>query len=239
MYPETIATEDLHDEGGLLATMAATSANGTPNSGVDYRPEVGFTGIVGESRGLREVLELVDLVASTDSTVLLRGETGTGKELIARAIHDRQPPAVEDRLSRSIAPPSPAGLLESELLATSGERLPEPSPRRRGRLELADQGTLFLDEIGDIPLELQPKLLRLLQEREYRAAGQHADKASEPSGGCRDASRSGRDDPAQSVSQRSLLPAECLSDHDSSSARAGGRHSAAGAVFCRGNLHGR
>jgi formate hydrogenlyase transcriptional activator len=170
MYPESIATEDLHDKRGLLATMAATSANGTPISGVDYASEGGFAGIVGESRGLREVLELVDLVASTDSTVLLRGETGTGKELIARAIHDRSRRRAKSFVKVNCAA-IPSGLLESELFGYERGAFTGAIAQKTGRLELADQGTLFLDEIGDIPLELQPKLLRLLQEREFERLG--------------------------------------------------------------------
>jgi len=170
MYSMSIATEDRRDEGGLLATMAATSANGKPISEADRRPEVGFAGIVGESRGLREVLELVDLVASSDSTVLLRGETGTGKELIAHAIHDRS-----RRRSKSFVKVNcaaiPSGLLESELFGYERGAFTGAIAQKTGRLELADQGTLFLDEIGDIPLELQPKLLRLLQEREFERLG--------------------------------------------------------------------
>jgi len=170
MYPESIATQELQDERGLLATMAVDSANGRSNSGVDYRPEAGFAGIVGESKGLREVLELVDMVASTDSTVLLRGETGTGKELIAQAIHNRS-----RRRSKSFVKVNcaaiPSGLLESELFGYERGAFTGAIAQKTGRLELADQGTLFLDEIGDIPLELQPKLLRLLQEREFERLG--------------------------------------------------------------------
>ena len=131
---------------------------------------LGFEGIVGQSSALREVLEQVEMVAPTDSTVLLLGETGTGKELIARAIHDRS-----FRKKRSLVKVNcaaiPAGLLESELFGHERGAYTGAMIQRIGRLEVADQGSLFLDEIGDIPLELQPKLLRVLQEQEFERLG--------------------------------------------------------------------
>jgi len=130
----------------------------------------GFAGIVGRSRALREVLQQVEMVAATDSTVLLLGETGTGKELIARAIHDRS-----RRKSRALVKVNcaaiPGGLLESELFGHERGAFTGAVTQKIGRFELADQGSLFLDEIGDIPLELQPKLLRVLQEREFERLG--------------------------------------------------------------------
>jgi len=170
MYPESIVTQDLHDEQRFLTSMAADFANGQAISAVDYCTEAGFAGIVGESRALREVLELVDLVAGTDSTVLLRGETGTGKELIAHAIHDRSRRRSKPFIKVNCAA-IPSGLLESELFGYERGAFTGAITQKTGRLELADQGTLFLDEIGDIPLELQPKLLRLLQEREFERLG--------------------------------------------------------------------
>jgi len=132
--------------------------------------EAVFEGIVGQSAGLRQVLELVETVAPTDSTVLLLGETGTGKELVARAIHERsrrqQRPLV--KLNCAVIP---SGLLESELFGHERGAFTGALTPKAGRLELADQGTLFLDEVGDIPLELQPKLLRALQEREFERLG--------------------------------------------------------------------
>jgi len=134
------------------------------------RPETSPPGIVGQSPALREVLDLVDMVAPSDSTVLLLGETGTGKELIARAIHDRS-----RRKNRALVKVNcaaiPSGLLESELFGHERGAFTGAVTQRTGRLELADQGSLFLDEIGDIPLELQPKLLRVLQEREFERLG--------------------------------------------------------------------
>jgi len=129
-----------------------------------------FEGIVGASPALRRVLQLVETVAASDSTVLLTGETGTGKELIARSIHDRSPRWHRPLVKVNCAA-IPGGLLESELFGHEQGSFTGAITQRTGRLELADQGTLFLDEIGDIPLELQPKLLRVLQEREFERLG--------------------------------------------------------------------
>jgi formate hydrogenlyase transcriptional activator len=130
----------------------------------------GFEGIVGQRFALREVLQQVEMVAPTDSTVLLLGETGTGKELIARAIHERS--FRKNRpLVRVNCAAIPSGLLESELFGHERGAYTGAMTQRIGRLEVADQGSLFLDEIGDIPLELQPKLLRVLQEREFERLG--------------------------------------------------------------------
>src|SRR5258707_8701313 len=129
----------------------------------EIRSEADFDGIVGQSSALRQVLQLVETVATSDSTVLLLGETGTGKELIARAIHDRS--RRKDRtLIKLNCAAIPTGLLESELFGHERGAFTGAVTQKIGRLELADQGTLFLDEIGDIPLELQPKLLRVLQD---------------------------------------------------------------------------
>src|SRR6202047_1029473 len=129
-----------------------------------------FEGIVGQSSALRQVLQLVETVATSDSTVLLLGEAGTGKELIARSIHDRS-----RRKERSFAKLNcaaiPTGLLESELFGHERGAFTGAVTQKIGRLELADQGTLFLDEVGDIPLELQPKLLRVLQDGEFERLG--------------------------------------------------------------------
>jgi formate hydrogenlyase transcriptional activator len=130
----------------------------------------GFEGIVGRSSALREVLQQVEMVAPTDSTVLLLGETGTGKELIARAIHDRSFRKNRPLVKLNCAA-IPSGLLESELFGHERGAYTGAMTQRIGRLEVADQGSLFLDEIGDIPLELQPKLLRVLQEREFERLG--------------------------------------------------------------------
>ena len=129
-----------------------------------------FEGIVGRSLALREALDLVDLVAPTDSTVLLLGETGTGKELIARAIHSRSRRKNRPFLKLNCAA-IPTELLESELFGHERGAFTGAITQRIGRLELADQGSLFLDEVGDIALGLQPKLLRALQEREFERLG--------------------------------------------------------------------
>jgi formate hydrogenlyase transcriptional activator len=119
---------------------------------------------------LRHVLELVETVAPIDSTVLLLGETGTGKELIARAIHDRSRRKDRTFVKLNCAA-IPTGLLESELFGHEKGAFTGAIIQKVGRMELADQGTLFLDEVGDIPVEIQPKLLRALQEREFERLG--------------------------------------------------------------------
>jgi len=136
----------------------------------EIRPETGFPRIVGKSPALRQVLQLVEMVAPSDSTVLLLGETGTGKELIARAIHDRSHRKSGTFVELNCAA-FPTGLLEAELFGHERGAFTGAITQTIGRLELADQGSLFLDEIGDIPLELQPKLLRVLQEREFERLG--------------------------------------------------------------------
>jgi len=136
----------------------------------EIRPETGFPRIVGKSPALRQVLQLVEMVAPSDSTVLLLGETGTGKELIARAIHDRSHRKSGTFVELNCAA-FPTGLLEAELFGHERGAFTGAITQKIGRLELADQGSLFLDEIGDIPLELQPKLLRVLQEREFERLG--------------------------------------------------------------------
>lgn len=132
--------------------------------------DLDFEGIVGQSSALRHVLQLVDTVAPSDSTVLLLGETGTGKELIARAIHERSRRKERNFVKVNCAA-IPTGLLESELFGHERGAFTGAISQKIGRLELADQGTLFLDEVGDIPIDIQPKLLRALQEREFERLG--------------------------------------------------------------------
>ncbi len=136
----------------------------------EIRGEMDFEGIVGQSSALRHVLNLVETVAPSDSTVLLLGETGTGKELIARAIHDRSRRKDRTFVKLNCAA-IPTGLLESELFGHERGAFTGAISQKTGRLELADQGSLFLDEVGDIPIEIQPKLLRALQEREFERLG--------------------------------------------------------------------
>ncbi len=130
----------------------------------------GFSGIVGAGEAIRKVLELVRTVAPTNSTALIEGETGTGKELIARAIHEHSTRRDRPFVKLNCAA-IPLGLLESELFGHERGAFTGAVARKVGRFECADQGTLFLDEIGDIPLELQPKLLRVLQEGEFERLG--------------------------------------------------------------------
>jgi formate hydrogenlyase transcriptional activator len=136
----------------------------------EIRTAADFEGIVGQSSALRQVLQLAETVATSDSTVLLLGETGTGKELVARAIHDRSRRKERTFVELNCAA-IPTGLLESELFGHERGAFTGAVAQKIGRLELADQGTLFLDEVGDIPLELQPKLLRVLQDGEFERLG--------------------------------------------------------------------
>jgi DNA-binding NtrC family response regulator len=134
------------------------------------RDETRFSGIVGESAVLRKVLKDVQTVAPTDSTVLINGETGTGKELVARALHALSPRRDRTFVKLNCAA-IPTGLLESELFGHEKGAFTGAIAQKVGRFELAHQGTLFLDEVGDIPLELQPKLFRALQEQEFERLG--------------------------------------------------------------------
>jgi formate hydrogenlyase transcriptional activator len=136
----------------------------------EIRSEMNFEEIVGESASLRAVLKQVETVAPTDSTVLIQGETGTGKELIARAIHNLSPRREHTFVKVNCAA-IPAGLLESELFGHERGAFTGAIAPQVGRVELAHRGTLFLDEVGDIPLEIQPKLLRVLQEQEFERLG--------------------------------------------------------------------
>jgi formate hydrogenlyase transcriptional activator len=136
----------------------------------EIRTEMNFSQIIGNSASLRRVLKGVGTVAPTDSTVLVYGETGTGKELIARAIHDLSPRSSKPFVKLNCAA-IPTGLLESELFGHEKGAFTGAIAQRIGRFEVADGGTIFLDEIGEIPLELQTKLLRVLQEREFERLG--------------------------------------------------------------------
>ena len=136
----------------------------------EIKTEHPFEEIIGNSSALRRALQQAEVVASTDSTVLLLGETGTGKELLARAIHDRS-----NRRERTFVKINcaaiPSGLLESELFGHEKGAFTGAIAQKVGRFEVADRGTLFLDEVGEIPLDLQPKLLRVLQEHEFERIG--------------------------------------------------------------------
>ena len=178
------------DDAGLLQAMAGQIALAIENmlayeeftrlkvrleeENVYLREEAGtaraLDGIVGESRAIRRVKQAVATVAGTDATVLITGETGTGKELVARAIHEGS-----GRRGRTLVRVNcaalPASLIESELFGHEKGAFTGALARKLGRFELADRGTLFLDEVGDLPLELQPKLLRVLQEGEFERVG--------------------------------------------------------------------
>src|SRR6266566_612994 len=136
----------------------------------EIRTEMNFAQIIGNSTSLRRVLKQVETVAPTDSTVLIYGDTGTGKELIARGIHDLSPRRSKPFVKLNCAA-IPTGLLESELFGHEKGAFTGAIAQRIGRFEVADSGTIFLDEIGEIPLELQTKLLRVLQEREFERLG--------------------------------------------------------------------
>jgi formate hydrogenlyase transcriptional activator len=132
--------------------------------------ELGFGEIIGRSSALKEVMDKVARVAPSDATVLLLGETGTGKELVARALHRLSKRQGNSFIKMNCAA-IPSGLLESELFGHERGAFTGAVARKLGRLELADRGTLFLDEIGEIPLSLQPKLLRVLQDMEFERLG--------------------------------------------------------------------
>jgi formate hydrogenlyase transcriptional activator len=136
----------------------------------EIQTELGFEEIIGQSPALRQVLKDVRVVAPTDSTVLLLGETGTGKELVARSVH-RLSARRDNTFIKLNCAAVPSGLLESELFGHEKGAFTGAVSQKVGRIELADKGTLFLDEIGELPLELQPKLLRVLQDREFERLG--------------------------------------------------------------------
>ena len=162
--PHVSFEEDYNGAEGLDTSKDKDYAADEPSS------EAGFEQIVGRSAALRRVLREVEIVAPTDSGVLIQGETGTGKELIAQAVHNRS--GRRDRpFIRVNCAAIPSGLLESELFGHEKGAFTGAIMRKPGRFELADKGTLFLDEVGDIPLELQAKLLRVLQEREFERLG--------------------------------------------------------------------
>ena len=157
-------------EEGYNGTQSLESSEDNGSLADEPRSEAGFEQIIGRCTAMRRVLQQVEVVAPTDSGVLIQGETGTGKELVAQAIHNRS--ARRDRPFIKVnCAAIPSGLLESELFGHEKGAFTGAIMRKPGRFELADKGTLFLDEVGDIPLELQAKLLRVLQEREFERLG--------------------------------------------------------------------
>jgi formate hydrogenlyase transcriptional activator len=169
MSVSTFPVVDFHNKNSGLASHSSRTVHlelwdESPRTGAQ------FEGIVGQSSALRRVLQMVQTVATGDATVLLLGETGTGKELVARAIHNCSR-RKERALVKLNCAAIPSGLLESELFGHERGAFTGAITQKIGRVEVAHQGSLFLDEIGDIPLELQPKLLRVLQEREFERLG--------------------------------------------------------------------
>ena len=197
----------------------------------EIRTEYNFEEIIGNSPVLKRVLQEVETVATTDSTVLIYGETGTGKELIAHAIHN-----LSHRRERTLVKVNcaaiPTGLLESEFFGHERGAFTGAIDRRIGRFELAHQGTIFLDEVEDIPLELQSKLLRVLQEQEFERLGSSRTQRVD----VRVVAATNTDlaelVAEKKVSQRPLLSSQCVSDHRAAVTRASGRHSAVGALLC-------
>jgi formate hydrogenlyase transcriptional activator len=196
----------------------------TATDPVGDRPDRRFERIIGNSAALESVLEQVEQVASTDSTVLIEGETSTGKELVAHAIHNASQRAGRAFIKLNCAA-IPLDLLESELFGHEKGAFTGAIAQKIGRFEMADKGTLFLDEVGDIPSALQPKFLRVLQEQEFeRLGGGHTHRV---------------DVRLVAASNRSLVkmvargqfrsdlyyPSECLPNLAARAPRAPGRHS--------------
>ena len=196
----------------------------------EIRTDNRFEEIVGQSRALKAVLKQVETVAPTDSTVLIYGETGTGKELLARAIHDLSSRRQGTFVKLNCAA-IPTGLLESEMFGHEKGAFTGAIAQRIGRFELAHRGSMFLDEVGEIPLELQTKLLRVLQEREFERLGSSRTIRTD----ARLVAATNRDLAAHGgrapVPRRSVLPPQRFPDHRAPAARPPRRYSAAGALF--------
>ena len=186
--------------------------------------------IVGRSTAMQQIFATVMRVAPTRATVLLAGESGVGKDLIARAIHFHSPR--KDRPFVKInCTALPENLMESELFGYEKGAFTGANVSKPGKFEQADTGTVMLDEIGDVPANIQVKLLRVLQEREFERLGSNKTHAYRRACDRGDQSRSARGARRRHVSRRSLLPAQCGADRDSAAARAQGRYSVSGAAF--------
>jgi formate hydrogenlyase transcriptional activator len=164
------ALRSLHEPAEIVSIGVDAALKGPVLLGDPVPGDVIGEGIVGRSRALRSLLTQLEVVAPTDSTVLICGETGTGKELVARALHNLSARR-GNALVKCNCAAIPTGLLESELFGHEKGAFTGAVTQRIGRFELANRGTIFLDEIGETPLELQPKLLRVLQEREFERLG--------------------------------------------------------------------
>ena len=165
-----VKTAEYRNSNYYSVETGAADGNTSAVAKESFQPKSNFTEIVGNSASLRKLLQAIETVAPTGASVLITGETGTGKELIAKAIHK-----LSSRNSKTFVKLNcaaiPAALLEAELFGHERGAFTGATNQRTGRFELADRGTLFLDEIGDMPLELQPKLLRVLQEQEFERLG--------------------------------------------------------------------
>ena len=189
-----------------------------------------FAEIVGETEALRYVLFRTEQVAATDTSVLIQGETGVGKELVARAVHERsrRSKAPFVRVNCAALPPN---LVESELFGHVAGAFTDAKEKRIGRFELADGGTLFLDEVSELPLELQPKLLRVLQDGQFDPVGSSETYKARRTADRRHQPESQGADRFGQVSRGSLLSPERLPDHGPSVARPCGRYPATGRVL--------
>jgi formate hydrogenlyase transcriptional activator len=191
--------------------------------------------IVGRSPAFQQVLNMIRVIAKSDSVTLIQGETGTGKEVIARAIHNQSSRSHGPLVKLNCAA-IPGPLLESELFGHERGAFTGACLQTKGRFQLADKGTLFLDEIGDLPLELQPKLLRALQEQEFERLG----SSQTIRVNVRVVAATNQDLPAcgaQTVSRGPVLPAERHSDISSAFAGAYPGYSVAGGVLRKKMLH--
>ncbi len=197
----------------------------------DIDREFNFGEIIGRSDALEHVFFRVEQVATQDATVLLLGETGTGKGVIARAIHSRS--SRKDRPMITVnCSALPANLIESELFGREKGAFTGSHDRQMGRFELADNGTLFLDEIGEMPMDLQTKLLRVLQEGEFERLGSPKTiKVNVRIIASTNRNLGGRDQEGQ-VPGRPVLPAECFSHHNPTAPAAQGGHPASCRIFC-------